>query len=42
MLSKKRKAYIGTMKLAMYVSTGLTSVAVRPVETYIANFIVPI
>ena len=35
MLSKKRKAYIGTMKLAMYVSTGLTATLVIFLVEYV-------
>lgn len=35
MLSKKRKAYIGTMKLAMYVSTGLTATLVMFLVAYV-------
>ncbi len=35
MLSKKRKAYIGTMKLAMYVSTGLTAALVIFLVAYV-------
>ncbi len=35
MLSKKRKAYIGTMKLAMYVSTGLTATLVIFLVAYV-------
>ena len=35
MLSKKRKAYIGTMKLAMYVSTGLTAALVIFLVAYL-------
>ncbi|MBQ5320368.1 MAG: phosphate ABC transporter permease PstA [Oscillospiraceae bacterium] len=35
MLSKKRKAYIGTMKLAMYVSTSLTATLVIFLVAYV-------
>ena len=35
MLSKKRKAYIGTMKAAMYISTGLTAALVIFLVAYV-------
>lgn len=35
MLSKKRKAYIGTMKTVMYISTGLTAMLVIFLVTYV-------
>ena len=35
MLSKKRKAYIGTMKAAMYISTGLTATLVIFLVAYV-------
>lgn len=35
MLSKKRKAYIGTMKTAMYISTGLTAMLVIFLVAYV-------
>lgn len=35
MLSKKRKAYIGTMKAAMYISTGLTAMLVIFLVAYV-------
>ncbi|MBQ8883187.1 MAG: phosphate ABC transporter permease PstA [Oscillospiraceae bacterium] len=35
MLNKKRKAYIGTMKVAMYISTGLTATLVIFLVVYV-------
>ena len=35
MLSKKRKAYIGTMKTVMYISTGLTAMLVIFLVAYV-------
>ena len=35
MLNKKRKAYIGTMKTAMYISTGLTATLVIFLVVYV-------